>query len=222
VSGEKITEESNRSGLISRLSRFSERLPLVPSRVSSELVARRGLERRFGLIAAPLEEPTDEALAQAVVPAAQAIAGSDIVDELTVIELRPVVSEDDICTGLVGRSTRAMEPAKDILRKECEVMVVPNPVPIVLTKHQNSPVNTEHVWATLDEQYEHLRRQFAAETGQRHNTALVTMAEPDYAARIFAPQLLFGRRVFEEHQPVILAPLGEEQRDLVLAPPLTG
>lgn len=205
---------------LSRLGRLPLYSPFGPPDGSGP--ARQGLlekfQDHFSLVAAPLSEPISDFDKKQVAATANELVAGRVVDEDTLIEVRPLIPEEALCPQLARSALAAVGVVDETLREKHGLRVVRSNHPIMPVKTAGSPGDPRRVWQAIGDELDLLDLHARSERGVSDEAALVAVTEPVFARQIFNHQLLFDGGPLEDSHPMVLARVGSDPMDNVLAP----
>jgi hypothetical protein len=175
-------------------------------------------KNHFGLVAAPLSEPFSDAAKKRIASTANELVASQVVDKNTLIEVRPLIPEDALRPQLAETALAAVGVVDETFRRKHGLRVFRSTHPIMPVKKAGSPGDPRQVWKTIGDELDLLDLHARSESNAPDEAALIAVTEPEFARQIFNHQLLYGGSPLETSHPMVLARVGEDPSENVLAP----
>lgn len=204
-----------------RFNRLRRIVPFVSGGVSLERVASNGVLRQFqsrvGLVPAPMDGEIDELARQNMREATRRLVTADTVNDMALVEVRPLVPAEALRGGLGKSALTAVQVVKDTLRDN-GMSAIPNSHPVMpVERLDDEPIDDHKVWSTISGELDSLNHQARAERGVR-NASLIMVTNPQFAAELFALQMVEEEKFTDQNMPLVLSRVGEEPRDHVFTP----
>lgn len=220
MSQERLTDQPEPGA--TRFTRLRRIVPFVSGGVAFERMASNRVLRRFenrvSLLPVPSRSVLSDTGRRSMKTAARRLVEAEAVSGQALVEVRPLVPADDLIGGL-GETALAVDVVTGALQDE-GMRVVPNKHPIMpVEKLDGAPIDDDRVWQTIGTELDLLSHQAGAEHDVRNGeAAMIMVANPNFARRLFAPQLVREDKFTGESLPVVLSRIGATPRDHVFVP----
>ena len=191
----------------------------VQEHIDPEVLAQQAILRqftnRFGIAGNLLDPkvPLNQIEARASW-AAYTMVDEGIVEEGSLVELRPLLPEDALRNHQLNqRREVVIGKLRQILALEYDISAIPNNHPIMPTEREDSPADITKTWRIITSELDGFSHQMDNNVRQ---LAMLAVSESDYVKKVFSGQPILESDSIDQGEILVLRHVGWQPNENVL------